>query len=412
MGRGIRLLANGRSHHQADQTVKAFSQHLSAMKKGGITIMARKCVLNRFHPTSWMKLLLISIFSSAIFTHCSKNEPFTPPDQEPPPNEGPMHKIVFSAKDAQGQYRLYLVNDDGSELKAISSPYAELGDLWTSPKGNRIVCVVNTATFQNPDYQLVLINIDGSGTTQIRTDPLGLYEEPQWFSSGEEILYGLHGPWRGAQIFRIRVDGTNQARITKDDKTSHRFPRLSPDGKKVAFEKRGQRNTVWVINIDGTNEKFLSDPASTKEDWQPEWVFDASSIIYANLDGLWSIKPDGNDRKRIPNGGSPYHCSPIEGKIVCGLHTMNIDGSGLKRLTDVPVSLGGYPILWSRDGTKIAFRGDVNGDGKEGICIITAQGTGLREITNAQLEIATTPIRTFDWVPAKEMSSFNGKEVE
>jgi Tol biopolymer transport system component len=311
-----------------------------------------------------------------------------------------MHKIVFSAKDAQGQYRLYVVNDDGSELKAISSPYVELGDLWASPKGDRIVCCVNTGTLEKSNYQLFLVNIDGSGATQIRTDPLGLYEEPQWFSSGEEILYGLHGPWRGAQIFRIRVDGSNQARITKNDATSHRFPRLSPDGQKIAFEKRTfPKNTVWVMDIDGTNEKLLSDPASTKEDWQPEWAYDASSIIYFNLDGLWNVKPDGSNRKLITNTGGPYHCSPIEGKIVFGLYTVNIDGSGLKRLTNVQVPMGGYPILWSPNGTKIAFRGDVNGDRKEGICIITAQGTGLREITSAQLELTYTPIRAFDWVP-------------
>jgi len=329
-----------------------------------------------------------------MLVNCSHELPVKPPIEE-----GPVHKIVFAAKDARGLYKLYTVNDNGSEIKEIFSHEAEIGDLWVSPQGDRVNCSANTA---NPPYvieQLVIVNTDGSGAVQITGYQNSALEEPQWFPDGEQILFGRFESY-GAQFYRINVDGSNLIRITTDDQTSHRHPRLSPDGQKIAFEKRTPpKNTIWVMNIDGTNEKLLSDPASTTEDWQPEWTFDASRIIYANLNGLWSINPDGSGRRQITKGYGPFHCSPVADKLVFGLSTINVDGSGLQRLTNAHVRMGGYPILWSRDGTKIAFRGDVNGDGKEGICVITAEGAGLREITGADLEIEGEPIRAFDWVP-------------
>jgi TolB protein len=350
-----------------------------------------------------MQILLICIFSSAISTNCSKNEPVKPSDEELPPNEGPVHKIVFSAKDSQGQYKLYTINDDGSELKEIFANKAHIGDLWVCPQGDRVVCAVDTSISSSSDYELFLVKIDGSSATMISTTGNGFIEEPQWFPNGQELLFGKSKPY-GVQFYRIRADGTNLTRITTNDAISHRFPRLSPDGKKIAFEKRTfPKNTVWVMNSDGTNEKLLSDPTSINEDWQPEWTQNGTKIVYETHKnpGIWVIGIDGSNRQRLSNGLGPHHVSSTNEKIVFGnldgIYTINIDGSELVKLCSEPAN--DYPVLWSRDGTKIAFRCDVNRDNKIGVCTIKANGASLREITDSNFEVMSSPYRAFDWIP-------------
>jgi Tol biopolymer transport system component len=332
-----------------------------------------------------MKALLICAFVMALFTHCSEEAPV-----KPQPENGSLRKIVFNAKDEQGRYKLYTISEKGTGLKEIFSPNARICDLWVSPQGDRVVCCVD---------QLFLVKIDGSEARQLTSNPPGFGEEPQWFPNGDEILYGFFGPWRGAQIFRIQADGSNQTRITTDDSSSHRHPRLSPDAKKIAFETRGTKDLVWVINIDGTNKTLLSTPEY--DAWKPEWTIDSKKIVYGNEKGLWIIDADGINRKLLYDSGSLAHVSPVDGKIAFlgyyGVYIIAPDSSGFRKV--VTLTMGDYPILWSRDGVKIAFRGDVNGDREEGICTVNADGSDLREITIPTLKLEPSPCRAFDWIP-------------
>jgi hypothetical protein len=93
--------------------------------------------------------------------------------------------------------------------------------------------------------------------------------------------------------------------------------------------------------------------------------------------------------------------SSVNGKIVFGnddgIYTINLDGIELEKLCSI--RSGGYPILWSPDGSKIAFRGDVNGDYKKGICVVNSDGSVLKEITDPTIEVKPPPSRAFDWIP-------------
>ena len=244
------------------------------------------------------------------------------------------------------------------------------------------------------------INLDGSGSKQITPYESALYFEPQWFPDDDEILTGRFG--YHAQFYRILINGSVITRITTDDSISYRFPRLSPDGLKIAYEKRSiPKNTIWVMDADGKNEKLLSEPFY--EDWRPEWTGDAAYIVYFNSKGLWLINADGSDRKFLIETGynHAHHCSPANSnKIVFGningVFLIKNDGTGLKQLSDV--SCSGYPILWSHDGSRIAFRGDANNDGEKGVCIIKLNESEIYEITFSHLNIADAPSRAFDWI--------------
>lgn len=188
-------------------------------------------IFKRFHLIVRMKILLFGIWGMAMFMNCSDKAPIKPPAEEPPFENDSLRRIVFSAKDEQGQYKLYVINENGSGLKEIFSPNASvIGDLWVSRRGTSIVCCVNTVALPDANMQLFLVNIDGSGFRQITHYQNGILEEPQWFPDDEEILFGRFEPY-GAQFYRIRDDGSKLTRLTVDDLISHRYPRLSPDEK-------------------------------------------------------------------------------------------------------------------------------------------------------------------------------------
>jgi dipeptidyl aminopeptidase/acylaminoacyl peptidase len=347
------------------------------------------------HSEKGVKTLLCGLLVSVLLLGCENGELI-----QPGQDNGPVYKMVFAAKDEQGRYKLYSINDDGTELKEIFANDSNIGDLQVSPQGDHVVCVANTASLPIAEEELVIMKIDGTHAIQITHFQSTVLEEAQWFPDGERILFGHWEPY-GAQFYMVRVDGSNLTRITTDDSSSHRFPRLSPDGEKIAFEMRTPPYSMWVMNVDGTSEIPLSPPEV--EQWAPEWTPDGGRIVFETRKdpGIWVIDADGNNRKRLCDGIAPHHVSPVNGDVAFGrsdgLYTIKLDGSGLGKLCSV--RLGDYPILWSRDGAKIAFRGDVNGDGIYGLCKINADGTGLKEVTNPTLRIVEPPTKAFDWVP-------------
>ena len=76
----------------------------------------------------------------------------------------------------------------------------------------------------------------------------------------------------------VNRDGTNWRDLT-DDKYFDRYPRWSPDGKKIAFASdRSGSYEIWTIEADGTNLRrslYLS-PGTSFPLWSPDGSGSAS----------------------------------------------------------------------------------------------------------------------------------------
>jgi hypothetical protein len=145
-------------------------------------------------------------------------------------------------------------------------------------------------------------------------------------------------------------------------KDSH--PAWSPDAKQITFaridlsqnQQSSEYSEIWAVNRDGTNVRQLTHLPCLSSD--PSWSPDGKKIVF------WS---------------STDHCSPGPGFGNYELYTINVDGSGLKRLGTTPNS--GAPA-WSPDGKTIAFSCDgYSGVGVE-VCVMNADGTNAHRITN------------------------------
>ncbi|MFN0159381.1 MAG: TolB family protein [Bacteroidota bacterium] len=107
---------------------------------------------------------------------------------------------------------------------------------------------------------------------------------PFWSSDGRYIVFfGNVFGREGYDLYRVDSTG-GQAQIMNRDSLAKSWPRLSPDGSKIAFLAAvvGRLQCcahVWVMNSDGTNARDLTPFFSKWE--QPRWSPDSRFLIFS-----------------------------------------------------------------------------------------------------------------------------------
>jgi Tol biopolymer transport system component len=196
-------------------------------------------------------------------------------------------------------------------------------------------------------------------------------------------------------IYSIRTDGTGLRQLT-DTPGDEAYPGWSPDGKRIGFVRWLGKTvgchasadvkdfplaTAWVMNADGSHQHRLS-PPQLKGVFGPCWSPDGRRVLFAKWEGdyLWTMvvmNIDGSGLRQltdVPTARVFMNWSP-DGRIFYNegpgtLYAMNPDGSGLKAIAVVPDL---YSI--SPDGKWLAITEDSTGQ----ILLAPADGPGAQE---------------------------------
>ena len=183
--------------------------------------------------------------------------------------------IVFNSDRDGGRIRGYLVDPDGSNLRALDI------DAWVeypsfSPDGTSIAFMGHEAG----DYEIYVADIT-TGETQQLTDSPGGDGWPVWSPDGSSIAF---------------TSERDDCSFVPSDQECWR-----------TGEPEDQHRDVWVMNADGSGQRRVTSEAGQFVAWSPDGRY-----LLVSGRALYVVRPDGTGRLELradgidlPLGGIP-----------------------------------------------------------------------------------------------------------
>ncbi len=280
-------------------------------------------------------------------------------------------KLIFqSNRGGYGCDKIWIMNIDGSDKRMVSPAHGAHTCSFFFPGDKKIVfastrhipgeCppkpqVPGGYVWPLYPYDIHVANADGSDLKRITDNPK--YDaEPIVSSDGKRIVFGSQREGN-FDVYVMNADGSNLLRLT-ERMGYNGGPWFSPDGKKIVWrawypeteeEKARWRDCMeksyilpfpldlWVMDSDGSNKKMILHNGATN--FAPSWHPDGKRIIFSSNMDDWheDIKKYGHNFE---------------------LYMINIDGTGLERLTYNNV-FDSFP-MFSPNGKKLAFSSNRN----------------------------------------------------
>jgi Tol biopolymer transport system component len=189
-------------------------------------------------------------------------------------------QIAFNS-DREGIPQVYVMNADGTDLRRLSDVWGEY-PAW-SPDGDRIAFesyVGGTTAFGDPNYDVFVMNADGSGVANLTDDPDSDDGYPTWSPDGGWIAFDSNRATpedfeppdydrertSDSDIWVMRPDGSDLRNVTASIETLEQFPDWSDQG--IVCTREG---AIVVVSSDGSTELDVSEQTGIYGQF-PAWV--------------------------------------------------------------------------------------------------------------------------------------------
>ena len=237
---------------------------------------------------------------------------------------------------AGASYTLVAIATDARLSDARSTPFG------IAPPGQRIA-------FVGPG--LFVMNADGSGFAALVQNTGAasvLYGRPAWSPDATRIVFE-----KDSSIYVVSADGTGLMQVAANGFD----PAWLPDGRRIRFARAIAGGATEIVDVaaDGSTISrvalwpyaFRRDPSAGILDWPSDGSFGSRLT--------WS--PDGERvlfQRFVPDVIVTARDGYDSGTFM-SLYVMNVDGSGLRALTDTSSREVQWGGSWSPDGRRVAF---------------------------------------------------------
>lgn len=193
------------------------------------------------------------------------------------------------------------------------------------------------------------------------------------------VAFALAAPGVGGSDIYLREPSGVVRRLTSHPADDER-PAISPDGTTIVFtSQRNWNDSLFLIDIDGSNLRRLTAPLVDGGDSWPSWSPDGGSIVFGSNrepfdDDLWIIESDGTGLRKLfgESGSGEYQpaWSPAGDLIAFvsdmdqgrwDVYAIRPDGTGLFPVTTDGFDEEGLEVAWSPDGHRLLVSGFEDG---------------------------------------------------
>ncbi|NUO83500.1 protein kinase [candidate division KSB1 bacterium] len=350
------------------------------------------------------------------------------PGQEYYPAFSPDGKsIAFSWNGPQqDNFDIYVkLVDVGTPIRLTTNPLKENRPEW-SPDGRFIAFVRETGIPKEaPKSELYIIPALGGRERKLieYLPPRGDDPEISWSSSGriswssdgKSVFFSDWSPEDDAfALFAISVETSEKRQLTKPapDAWGDNTPRISPDGKSLAFIRRTESDDLYILSLKTKETVRLTfDQVRIKG---LTWTQDSRAIIFsANRDGapaLWKILASGGGIEKIGGVNTSDPAISIVGNRLAYSETITnssiwrVDLRDTKKqtlLVSTSLLANSWPDI-SADGKQIVFTSNRTGDYEIWIC--ESDGSNQTQLTTLNSAAASSCAR---WSPDGQLIAFD-----
>jgi|GEM_PF-1200669 len=247
--------------------------------------------------------------------------------------------LVFLSNRDGGSFQLYRQACGAATPSRVIQEPMEAAEPALSPDGRRVAFISHAGG--RPD--LYVVDLD-SGKLQRLSDDAAMEAAPVWSPDGKRLVYQSYADGT-PKLYLIDASGGTPRRLTRGQGEENGGV-FSPDGRYLVYAEFRHREDQALIRIDlrsGAARRLSAEPTG-------------------GMDGQARWSPDGKRLAYIHHSGEASQ-----------LFTVNADGSGRRALT----ARGGRHSdpQWSPDGRQIAVLSLRPGIARQGVYLISSQGT-------------------------------------
>ncbi len=197
------------------------------------------------------------------------------------------NEIVFASDKNSTYNELYLMDDDGTNVRRLTFNKFEDSNPAFSPDKKKIVFHRAFDPSDISTYEIYMLNLETGKETRLTNNNV-LDGHPDWSPDGKKIVFARYNG-NNPDIFIINIETGEETQLTNTDYDEN-DPEWSPDGKYIAFKstrhtKKPGRDEIYVMNSDGTGVRRLTSTIGWESDHDPSWSSDSKYIYFERFEG-------------------------------------------------------------------------------------------------------------------------------
>ena len=278
-----------------------------------------------------------------------------------------------------GSRALYLVplgSGTPRRLTEAKAPDIDLAPAF-SPDGRRFAyaaCVNLTSRICGVNVIDLRADYTPAGPPRRLANAGRLVTAVAWSRDGTSLVYetNARGRW---ELWRVSLGGGAEPERLEMAGDHSRQPAVAPEGDRLAFERAYQVRSVFKLRTKGEPEPVL---VSSAWDYNPQFSPDGRRIVFSSrrsgdVEEIWLASADGSGARQLTYGPGTRQTLPAwspDGRQIAfestgangfaDIWVIPADGGVPRRVTTDPGEENAP--AWSRDGTRIYFLSDRDGD--------------------------------------------------